>query len=784
MGLERNAVVNNVGFKRSGLATSALLVPILLSAGSRDAASAQAMDEVWFPIGNVRWGHTQTTPEIRRGICDTMHYLSTRTPIRLTEVPSLSKKGGLSPTDELGTLEIRHSEGTFNYGYGGQTKHYRKPKQGKKLVKLSFQHVKTRTRARETLAHEMGHVLGFTHEFQRWDRGEHVKIGAIAGRDPYNYGRPDKKNVRVLSPYDDHSQFAAGYDAVTPTPRAPVGSLLSVHDINAIYRVYGRPLGSVADGLRFGEDAATGDFDGDSYQDLAIASRFSTPEASTGTVDFFRGVAQAPGEEGTGTTYMPWFRQLIHFGSNDTRRIVLISGDTHTLVDRSSGSIADEPQGDGIDELIVGLPGAGRIEIWIVNASARFSDDIVSCGGEGLEIFDNSAPWGGHGIAKILTIRPGDVGATTSSDFGAALATGRFFNRSGDDLAIGAPKGSALNVTRVDMQKVARTTVSSTAIAPRPILQGTGPSVYLLPDADPAQAVRINDPGDENASEFGATLAALKGFDGRHDTVVVGAPGAKVAGQADSGRFYVYGRAIVSRASGGATLAPALSGQYPSPNTAYGKGVTKGERYGTSIVAFSTREEGSATVEHWLAVGAPEASRIDTRCGRVDLFSVTLSNHPSNRGSLTPRSCEAGMKFGESLAIASGKCTTDLCPKERAWIAVGSPDETDRRGAVYVWDVWANGKVTGTIADTWRGGNEDAWFGKRLVPVRENQNGGGFLVLAKRGDLPVVERTGAVGARESGYAQVRLNTAGTSIWKSWTRTLSPTTGADTPPANR
>ena len=50
--------------------------------------------------------------------------------------------------------------------------------------------------------------------------------------------------------------------------------------------------------------------------------------------------------------------------------------------------------------------------------------------------------------------------------------------------------------------------------------------------------------------------------------------------------------------------------------------------------------------------------------------------------------------------------------------------------------------------------------------------------------VEVVERTGAVGARESGYAQVRLNTAGTSTWKSWTRTLSPTTGADTPPANR
>jgi hypothetical protein len=231
-------------------------------------------------------------------------------------------------------------------------------------------------------------------------------------------------------------------------------------------------------------------------------------------------------------------------------------------------------------------------------------------------------------------------------------------------------------------------------------------------------------------------------------------------------------------------VSPKLLAQYPSPNTVFRKETIKAERVGESIVAFTTREKGSGKVEHWLAVGGPEASRNNIRCGRVDLYSVAPSSRPSDRGTLVPRSCEAGMRFGDSLAVVSGKCIDSLCPKERVWIAVGSPKEAAKRGSVRLWNVWANGESTSTTHSMWAGSNENALYGKHIVPVRAREKGGGFLVVAKRGELPVVERPGAFGMRSSGYAQVRFNTAGTSEWTSWTRTLSPGTGADTPPANR
>jgi hypothetical protein len=760
-------------------ALPALVTLLLLGATPRGAAAAQAMDEVWFPNGVIHWGHTQTTAEVRRGICDMMGYLASRTPLRLMEIPDMTRQGGLDRAEELGALEIRYSDGAFNYNYSGMTYNYRKPSRGKKLMRLSSKNIKSRSGATSTVAHEIGHVLGFTHEFQRWDRGDHgVSVGAWAGRDPFNFGRPDQKNLRVLTPYDFNSQFATGYDGVTPTPQSPVGALLSVHDINAIYRVYGRPLGPVADGLVFGEDVASGDFDGDGYEDLAVAARFSAPGAATGAVYFFKGVAQAPEEDGTGTTYVPWFRQLIPFAAGEARRIVLASGDTHMI---SYGNASALPWGDGIDELIVGLPGAGRVEVWIVNADGRFYRPTMECGGELLALEDGHAPWGGHGVAQILTINAADVGAHPSSDFGAALATGRFLKGSGDDLAIGAPKGAT--VRSIVPARVAPEPIGPPDIT-RPGPSLAQPGVYLLPGAEAAKAVRIADPTGEIASEFGASLAVLEAFDQGHDTLVVGAPGAAIAGQAGSGKVFVYGRAIRTGWTG-TVVAPELSGQYPSPGTGWPSSVTKGERLGAALAAFTTREEGVKEAEHWLAVGAPEAAVAGTRCGQVELLAVAAQSHPHRLGGLDPPSCRAGMRFGATLAVASGRCTGTLCPKERAWIAVGSPHEDERRGAVHLWDVWAGGVAGQRIADSWRGRTTGELLGQRLTALRARESGGGFVVTAKRSQQPALEPGSlAIVMRESGSAQVRLNTRGTSEWSSWSKTLTPGTDADHPPANR
>lgn len=765
----------------------AKIAAALLALGVTDFASAaQGMDEVWFPGRTIAWGHTQTTADILHGICDAVSVFTTRTPVEMPEQPNISRSGGLDQPSELGLLEIRYSEGIFNYGYGGQTKHYRRPDVGKKVLKLSFENVKTRAAARLTTAHELGHVLGFTHEFQRWDRKDNgVSVGGFAGRDPYNFGRPDRKNLRVLSPYDLQSRFATGYSAVSPPHNGPPGTtLLSAHDINAIYRVYGRSLGANTDGLRFGEAAVSADFDGDGFDDIAIAARHNPPPDNNASVYFFRGVAQAPEEEGTGTTYLPWFREDVALGPDDGHRIVLAAGDSHTLTNATTPA----PDPDGIAELYVGLPGADRVEIWVVNAVQKYRGQRMLCDGASIDVVDDSQPWGGHGVAVKIPIDAADVGAAAGSGFGAALAVGRLFGGDGDDLAIGAPEGVAslkpqTGAAGADRRPDARFRTRSSMA---PVGAGHDPAVYLLPDGDPAQALQLSDPRGEAASEFGAALAVLRDFDTRQDTLAVGAPGASVSSLTGHGRVYVFRRPVFSRVTDSFQL-PELSGEFPAPGTVVRNDPDNAARHGTALVAFSTREEGEDTA-HWLAWGAPDATLGAVRCGEVRLYRVKLREHPEHEHGISPSPCEAGMGFGKALAVAQGVCSDALCPKQRAWVAVGSPQQridAVERGAVHLWDVWTGDDVNPRAMQRWDGPNADSLWGSRIAAVRAHEKGGGFIVLARRGEaLMPGNRPGELRAIESGLASVRLNTQGHSEWTSWVRTLTPGTGPDTPPANR
>src|SRR5262249_42281755 len=71
---------------------------------------------------------------------------------------------------------------------------------------------------------------------------------------------------------------------------------LSVHDINALYRMYERPLGQNHPGDEYGTAFAAGDFDGDGYDDLAFAAPGKT------AVFLWRGVGgyTAPGVSAPG----------------------------------------------------------------------------------------------------------------------------------------------------------------------------------------------------------------------------------------------------------------------------------------------------------------------------------------------------------------------------------------------------------------------------------------------------------------------------------------------------
>jgi hypothetical protein len=308
--------------------------------------------------------------------------------------------------------------------------------------------------------------------------------------------------------------------------------------------------------------------------------------------------------------------------------------------------------------------------------------------------------------------------------------------------------------------------------------------VLLLPDAGVAGATSIPDPSGEDGSEFGAALAVLESFDGRHDTLVVGAPGATVMEQPGSGKIFVYSKSFIARANDDTATVPELLAEYPSPGTAYRPGTVKGERLGDALLGFTSREEGAAQEDYWLAAGTPEKSEDGTRCGGVELFRVNLETGLRSEIDLSPPRCEAGMKFGDALAVSRGQCDDNLCPRNRAWIAVGSPQEDDGAGRVRLWNVWESGEAGDRIEDTWKGVSADALFGKQLTSLRAREKGGGFLVSSKRGELPLVGPRGAVSQVESGYVQVHLNTQGASEWTSWVKGYGPASTADTPPDNR
>lgn len=718
------------------------------------------LTSVWFPDGEIDWFHSNLSTNARNNVRAAMDFLNTHTPLEMTE--------GTSSTSSR-MLEFRGNSSSL---YGGYAAGYWNEDKNDPIIRLSNN---SGTPSSGTVLHETGHALGFPHEFQRPDRDSFVSISGCSTLTPdyaWNYGRMgtwpnwNNEDFELLSPFDKTSVMQ--YSCVTnlngtslPSPSFHDGSAtrtqsMSEHDINNIYRVYGKALGVLGDGDSFGIATGTGDFDGDGFEDIVVLTReYYSSTYDRVYLNFYRGVVTDGSEGGAGRKYMPWFRHM--FGTTTDRNLepAVATGDFN---------------GDGIDDLAVGDPSyvsstsflnvKGRVGVFTINEPDRFASNPTNM----------RATWGAKGIQSTRWIYPTTVGLEEASDhgFGSALTTGRFTSTLRDDLIIGAPSARVTTSGPVSTLIIR----SGGAVAHVKNLHLTTLSAAITWNPEASLGNFNNKYGS-----FGASLTTIPSmcsyYSNRYDTFVVGAPNY----DASRGAIHVYGCT-----TGSSFSAPTMLNRIIHSEV--------GDRYGASIVGFTTGSTTNPT-GFYVATGAPMHDTDGfTNLGRVYLDSFDASGNKTYIRSLTPSTSRRvnGFKFGSTLAVHQLPMdSTD--DKDKVRIAVGGPgaqSSGDAMGQVFVWSPWVNGAVSGGSFVLSPATIEDgAKFGASISTLRQRKDNGGFVIGAPQLSMlkvsPGIPPT--INSVNSGRVEVRLSTAGEAAWSDTRQTLHEETSGDRRPVN-
>lgn len=246
--------------------------------------------------------------------------------------------------------------------------------------------------------------------------------------------------------------------------------------------------------------------------------------------------------------------------------------------------------GDGFDDLAIGVPGEG-----IGGAALAGAVNILYGGAGGLA-----------GTNQLLTQgnpEPVDL-------FGFAVAKGDFNADGFTDLAVGAPSED----------------VGTAGLA------GAVNVFYGSANGLPATSqVRLQS-NPENSDRFGSALDAGLFNDDDVMDLAVGAPGETVGGRPDAGAVSVF----YGSAGGLPTTSQTLLQGNPE----------LGDRFGTALVAgFFNADQGD------LAVGAPgEDVGSAGGAGAVSVFSGTPGGLPTSSRVLLQANSEVGDQFGSALA--------------------------------------------------------------------------------------------------------------------------------------
>ena len=383
--------------------------------------------------------------------------------------------------------------------------------------------------------------------------------------------------------------------------------------------------GSLGDSEKFGYSLATGDFDRDGQDDLAIG----VPGLTVGGELNAGGVTVIYGSAGGLTV-----SGAVQF-SQDSAGIT--SGSEAD--DRFGESLAvGDFDGDGRDDLAVGVPGEG-----IGAAVDAGGVNVIYGSVSGLDAAGDG--WFSQDSAGITS------GSEADDRFGESLAVGDFDGDGRDDLAVGVPGegiGAAVDAGGVN------------------VIYGSVSGLDAAGDGWFSQDSAGITSGSEADDRFGESLA-VGDFDGDgRDDLAVGVPGEGIGAAVDAGGVNV----IYGSVSG---LDAAGDGWFSQDSAGITSGSEADDRFGESLAVGDFDGDGRDD----LAVGVPgegigaavDAGGVNVIYGSVSGLDAAGDGWFSQDSAGITSGSEADDRFGESLAVG------DFDGDGRDDLAVGVPGE-------------------------------------------------------------------------------------------------------------